>query len=173
MKLMLLIIPTIQKIVKPAANGPPKKMTPGPNGSLMKSMTMPAAIANTARPIWPTSCQRARRSKKSSRAPERGRRGAAGQERGQFVGRDRHAARSASAWLTSRKTALVSRNPAAIASPPARGIGTVLTRRSSGRSTISWWTTNRRTTGVSARVRMAAPAKTTTMGAQERARRRR
>ena len=35
MKLMLLIMPTIQKIVNPAANGPPKKMMPGPNGLLM------------------------------------------------------------------------------------------------------------------------------------------
>ena len=36
MKLMLLIIPTIQKIVNPAANGPPKmRIRGGPNGLLM------------------------------------------------------------------------------------------------------------------------------------------
>ncbi len=32
MKLMLLIIPMIQTIVKPAANGPSSTIEPGPNG---------------------------------------------------------------------------------------------------------------------------------------------
>ena len=39
MKLMLLIIPTIQTTVNPIANGPSSRMTPGPNG-LLTSSTM-------------------------------------------------------------------------------------------------------------------------------------
>ena len=47
-KLMLLIIPTIQKIVKPAANEPSNRMTPGPNGLATKSIVMPSDDRETA-----------------------------------------------------------------------------------------------------------------------------
>ena len=47
MKLMLLIIPTIQSIVKPIANGPVRTMLPGPNGLLMNVTVMPAATASS------------------------------------------------------------------------------------------------------------------------------
>ena len=65
---MLLIIPTIQKIVSPAATGPVKRKS-GPNGFAMKSMEIPRATATPASAIWPISWYRARRSNRSSIAP--------------------------------------------------------------------------------------------------------
>ena len=47
-QLMLLIIPTTQKIVRPAATAASKRTTPGPNGLAMKSIVTPAATAADA-----------------------------------------------------------------------------------------------------------------------------
>ena len=99
---------------------------------------------------WPPSCHRARRSKRSSRHPDQHRRGAAEQE-GHDVGPGDPVERGATApprrrrgrarWPTTRKA-----TPTAM--PPPRGIGLVLTRRSSGWSTASTRRARRRTTGV-------------------------
>ena len=67
-QLMLLIIPTIQKMVSPAATGPVKRKS-GPNGFVMKVIDTPRATAAPARAIWPISWYRARRSNRSSIAP--------------------------------------------------------------------------------------------------------
>src|SRR5262245_26130231 len=58
----------------------------------------------------------------------------------------------------------ITRNAAAIAMPPARGIGRVLTRRASGRSTIPYRRTVRRTSGVSRSAIAAVRTKTTRIG---------
>ena len=68
-QLMLLIIPTIQKIVNPMAIGGAKRDDPGPERvvddvDLDAEGDRPAASA-----IWPRNCQRARRSNRSSSAP--------------------------------------------------------------------------------------------------------
>ena len=56
-QLMLLIIPTIQKTVSPAATTPEPANEIGrpPNGLATKSMVMPSATAPQARRIWPRS----------------------------------------------------------------------------------------------------------------------
>ena len=56
-QLMLLIIPTIQKIVSPAAIGPTeeKRIEAPPNGLAMKSIVIPSATAKQASAIWPSS----------------------------------------------------------------------------------------------------------------------
>ncbi len=74
-QLMLLIIPTIQKIVSPAAIGPTdeKRIGAPPSGLAMKSMVIPSATAKQASAIWPSSWTRARRSNRSSMAPSAGR----------------------------------------------------------------------------------------------------
>ena len=61
MKLMLLIIPTIQTTVKATPKTPSRRMTPGPNGLAMAT-PIPSATATTARTSCPPNCQRARRS---------------------------------------------------------------------------------------------------------------
>ena len=56
-QLMLLIIPTIQKTVSPAATTPVPANEIGrpPNGLATKSIVMPSATAPQARRIWPRS----------------------------------------------------------------------------------------------------------------------
>ena len=142
MKLMLLIIPTIQKIVNPAANAPLKVMTSPPNGLAMNVMLIPSATAKTPRPIWPASCQRARRSRKSSIAPSAA---AAAPPTSSAVswlvtvepsGSSSRNGRSQPRSWVAMKASATAMKAVATAIPPPRGIGTVLTRRASGRSTI-------------------------------------
>ena len=55
-QLMLLIIPTIQKIVSAAATGPAVNwIVPPPSGLAMKSMLIPSATAPQASATWPSS----------------------------------------------------------------------------------------------------------------------
>ena len=68
-QLMLLIIPTIQKTVSPAAIGPAGNgIVPPPNGLAMKSMLIPSATAAGQRDLA-EQLERARRSNRSSMAP--------------------------------------------------------------------------------------------------------
>ena len=69
MKLIELIIPTIQTIVNPAANGPSSRMLPGPNGLLIDVIVMPAATARPATSSCPRNCHLARSWNVSSRTP--------------------------------------------------------------------------------------------------------
>ena len=138
-QLMLLIIPTIQKIVSPAAIGPTdeKRIGAPPSGLAMKSMVIPRATAKQASAIWPSSWTRARRSNRSSIAPSPAATAppssnAATSDGAKAAGTGTKCA----LWLTSRKRPATSRNAAQIARPPPRGTGIVLTRRASGRSTI-------------------------------------
>ena len=139
---------------------------PGPNGLLMNIDDDPGATANTASATWPIELPARPQVEQSRRShqgrPPRHRRAAAPPL---LAGSASAYARSRAAGSPSRKTALVSRNAAAMARPPARGIGTVLIRRSSGRSTISWWTTNRRISGCEGeRQECRRPRTTATMG---------
>ena len=69
MKLIELIIPTIHTTVNPTAYGPVSTMLPGPNGLATFATVTPAATASPASASWPSSCQRARSWKVSSRTP--------------------------------------------------------------------------------------------------------
>ena len=120
-----------QSTVKPAANGPLRRMIPGPNGFATKSTTIPSTTANPARTSWAANCQRAAgrnsRRRRRSRLPARPRRAT----------RRGRPARAASAATPARAgrwpgnpTATVRKAPAT-ATPAAR-IGEVLTRRWSG-----------------------------------------
>ena len=51
MKLMLLIIPTIQKTVNATATAPSKTILLSPKGFAMNPMLIPRTTANSARPI--------------------------------------------------------------------------------------------------------------------------
>ena len=51
MKLMLLIIPTIQKTVNATATAPSNRITGPPNGFAMNPMLIPRTTANSPRPI--------------------------------------------------------------------------------------------------------------------------
>ncbi len=138
MKLMLLIIPTIQKIVKAAAMAPSKRMTGPPNGLAMNPIEIPSATAKTPSAICPRNCHRARRSSRSSIAPSAA---AAApptiSAATAWSSRLNGTGRRPVAMLTLRLTAATTMKAAATASPPPRGIGDVLTRRASGRSTTS------------------------------------
>ncbi len=53
-QLMLLIIPTIQKMVRPAATRPSKRMRSGPNGLATNVIETPRKTARQATAIWPS-----------------------------------------------------------------------------------------------------------------------
>ena len=53
-QLMLLIIPTIQKIVRPAATSPSKRMMSAPNGLATKVIVTPRKTARQATATWPS-----------------------------------------------------------------------------------------------------------------------
>jgi hypothetical protein len=130
---MLLIIPTIQKIVRTAATGPANRNAGPPSGLAMKSIVIPAATAAAARTTWPSSCQRARRSRRSSIAPSAAAaappiRRADTSDGDSEIGTLIAFVRS----LMTRNATATDRNAAEMASPPLLGIGTTLTRRSSG-----------------------------------------
>ena len=70
MKLMLLIIPAIQRTRESDRERPAEPDDPGPNGFAMKSTTIAQRDREQRRaPSWPANCQRARRSSESSRTP--------------------------------------------------------------------------------------------------------
>ena len=85
MKLMLLIIPTIQTTTNSAPQMPSRRITPGPNGLAMAPTVIPSPTGMRATRICPPSCQRARRSKRSSRMPDDDR-GRAAEQEGHDVG---------------------------------------------------------------------------------------
>ena len=60
MKLMALIIPTIQKMVKTMPMRPSSWIAPGPIGLLIEPTPMPSETAHTARTSWPPICHLAR-----------------------------------------------------------------------------------------------------------------
>ncbi len=128
-------------------------------------MVMPSATAPTASATWPSSCQRARRSNRSSiapriaaTAPPRNSAATSGELRELGIGT--HPA----SWLRYMNAPAVSRNAAETASPPPRGTATTLTRRGLGRSTILYRSTTARTTGVSTRAISAAATNATRIG---------
>src|SRR6185369_7790127 len=163
MKLMLLIIPAIHRTLNATAIGVTSRTSsdlpavPDPSGLAMNSTTKPVATANSARPSWPANCQRARRSSASSITPKAV---ASRPPRSRptrstswtLVGTGANcttAFRESSAIVTLT-------NAIATATPPPRGTGVSLTRRSSGWSIASNRIATRRTSGVSTNETAAA-----------------
>ena len=163
MKLMLLIIPTIQTIVNATANASPRTIWPGPTGLAMLSTVTPAATAPRATASWPTSCQRARIWRTSSRKPIAAATRPPMSRAPSSGGPDARPGCTTEpiAPRSTRMTTTIAtvRNAAATARPPARGIGRRLTRRASGRSTRSNAREKRRTPG-SGRAPAGRPTRT-------------
>ena len=159
MKLMLLIIPTIQTIVNPIAIravevdvagaervGDEVDRDPEPRPRRRRARPGRAAASGPAA----GACRRARR------RPWRGRRRASSaDELGRADrARDRHERESVVDAI--RTPSATTRNAIATAMPPPRGIGRLLTRRWSGRSMASRRIASRRTSGVSSSAISAA-----------------
>ena len=130
MKLMLLIIPTIQTSVNPTAKGPTRMMLSEPNGLLMKVTVIPATTANAARATWPSSCQRARSWSVSSSTPMSVAMAPPSRRPTSSVGSIVRGMSTMSSWSLAMRTArATTRNAMATPMPPPRGIGRLLTRR--------------------------------------------
>ena len=143
MKLMLLIIPTIQKTVKPAANAVGERDDAAAERVRdERRCVIPRATAKHAEPELAGELPaRPEVEEVVDRAERRGR-GPADQQ-GDQLARERRAqrllernGRSQPRSCVAMKASATAMNAVATAIPPPRGIGTMLTRRASGRSTI-------------------------------------
>ncbi len=164
MKLMLLIIPTIQTTLKATPNALPSGIWPGPNGFAIVSIVTPSATAPSATTSWPASCQRARIWRTSSRKPIAAAARPPMSRAPSSCGPTDTGMNSAGiARRSTRMTATIAtvRKAAATAIPPPRGIGRRLTRLGSGRSTSPNAFENRRTPGVRTSARSAADTNAT------------
>ena len=148
MKFMAFCMPRTQKRVRASPITSGIKRSPAPNGFDMIAIRTPKAIGTAEITSCPASCQRARRSKRSSARPMMPasrvpKRSAAIPDvgSGDPPVRPSGAARIVTSEPTKKKES-------ATAKPPARGINVVLMRRSFGASARLNVTANRRTNSV-------------------------